>query len=163
VGDNLLDDFKPDEVLYIVAHEMGHYVLHHIWWGSLYAWLGSIVAIAWIALAGGAIVAASGPRLARSIEDPAALPLLAALFLAFTLITQPAANAISRGIEHAADDFAARHTHLGDAGVRAFARLGAQDLSVLHPSPLVVWYFYTHPPLDERIEYAASVAGMPGQ
>jgi len=39
--------------------------------------------------------------------------------------------------------------------VRAFARLADQDLSVLHPSALVVWYFYTHPPTDARILYAA--------
>jgi hypothetical protein len=32
------------------------------------------------------------------------------------------------------------------------------DLSVLHPPDLVVWYFYDHPPLDERVKYAAEHA-----
>ena|SRR5579863_1867165 len=163
VGDNLLHDMKPDEVLYVLAHEMGHYKLGHIWWGSLYGWLGSIVGIAFIALAGGFAVRAAGPRLARGFDDPAALPLLAALLLVFTLAAEPAANGISRGIEHAADAFAAEHTALDGAGVRAFARLGAEDLSVVHPSPLVVWYFFTHPPLDERIEYAAEHDVGPGR
>jgi len=161
VGDNLLHALKPDEVLYVVAHEMGHYTLHHIWWGSLYGWLGSIAAILFLAWAGDAIVR-SGGRLARGVDDPAALPLLAALLLAFALATEPAANAISRSIEHAADVFAASHVHLGDAGVRAFARLGSEGLSVLHPSPIVVWYFFTHPPLDERIAYAARAANRSG-
>ncbi|HYK53564.1 MAG TPA: M48 family metalloprotease, partial [Candidatus Eremiobacteraceae bacterium] len=77
VGDNLLKDLKPDEVLYVVAHEMGHYVLHHIWWGSLYGWLGSIVAIYFLAFAGTAIARRGAPRLAAGIDDPAAIPMLA--------------------------------------------------------------------------------------
>jgi len=156
VGDNLLRDLKPDEVLYVVAHEMGHYKLHHIWWGSLYGWLGSIAAIAFLAWAGGRLASQGAPRLSRGIDDVAAMPMLAALLLVFALATEPAANGISRGIEHAADAFAASQVHDDDAGVRAFARLGSEGLSVLHPSPLVVWYFYTHPPLDARIAYAAA-------
>jgi STE24 endopeptidase len=163
VGDTLLKELKPDEVLYVLAHEMGHYKLHHIWWGSLYGWLGSIAAIAFIALSGGALIRTAGAQRVRSLDDPAALPLLAALLLCFALATEPAANAISRGIEHAADAFAAAHSDLGDAGVRAFARLGSEDLSVVHPAPFVVWYFYTHPPLDERIEYAAEHENSTGQ
>ena len=163
VGDNLLRNLKPDEVLYVVAHEMGHYKLGHIWWGSLYGWLGAIVAIAFLAAAGGAALRATAPRLARDLTDPAALPLLAALLLCFALATEPVANAVSRSIEHAADTFAASQTNLGDAGIRAFARLGSEDLSVLHPHPLVVWYFFTHPPLDERIAYANAQRRTPGQ
>ena len=155
VGDNLLKDLKPDEVLYVVAHEMGHYKEHHVWWGSLYGWLGSIAAIVFLALAGSAMTRRDARARSSGIDDPAALPLLAALLLAFALVTEPVANGISRSIEHAADVFAASHVHAGDAGVRAFARLGAEGLSVLHPSPVVVWYFYTHPPLDARIAYAA--------
>ncbi len=164
IGDNLLKA-PPDEVLYVVAHEMGHYKLHHIWWGSLYAWLGALAAIACIAWAGSAAVRRAGPARARSLDDPAALPLLAALLLAFGIIAQPVANGVSRGIEHAADAFAASTVHSDHAGVRAFARLGSEGLSVLHPSPAVVWYFYTHPPLDARIAYAAdaeSESGHPG-
>lgn len=155
VGDNLLKDLKPDEVLYVVAHEMGHYKLHHIWWGSLYGWLGSIAVIAFIALAGSAVVRRGSPRLARALDDPSAIPMLAGLLLSFALVTEPVANGISRSIEHAADVFAASQVHVDHAGVRAFARLGSEGLSVLHPSPIVVWYFYTHPPLDYRITYAA--------
>ena len=44
-----LRDLRPDEVLYVVAHEIGHYKLHHLWWGALYAWLGTLVAIVLLA------------------------------------------------------------------------------------------------------------------
>ena len=104
----------------------------------------------------------AGPARSRGLDDPAALPLLAALLLVFALVTEPAANALSRGIEHAADAFAAATVHMDDAGVRAMARLGSEGLSVLHPSSQVVWYFYTHPPLDARIAFAAAAESASG-
>jgi STE24 endopeptidase len=160
IADNTLKKMKPDEVLYIVAHEMGHYVMRHLWIGTLFGWLFTLGAIAVIWFAGGALVRRD-PRL-RGLGDPAALPLIALLVLCVNLIELPAENAVSRGIEHAADAFAAANTHLGDAGVRAFARLGRDSLLTLHPNAAVVWYFYTHPPLDERIDFAARQAGIDG-
>lgn len=159
LSDTLLTQFKPDEALYVTAHELGHYVHRDLWWGTLYAWLGACLTIAFVYLAGPWLVRRSSAR-ATSVDDPAATPLIFALLLAFALLTQPIVNAISRQIEHNADAFAAANTHLGDAGVRAFARLGSEALAPLHPPPLVVWYFYTHPPLDERIRFAAEQAGL---
>ena len=158
LSDTLLKTFQPDEALYVTAHELGHYVHGDLWRGALYAWFGALAAIAYVFLAGGSLVR----RSPRGLNDPATAPLILALLLIFGLITQPAANALSRQIEHNADVFAAANTHLGTAGVRAFARLGSQALSTMHPEPLIVWYFYTHPPLDERIWYAAREAGLTG-
>ena len=154
VGDTLLRGMRPDEVLYVMAHEMGHYKLGHLWRGTLEGWAGAAVAIVWIAAAGSMLLRRF-PGRSRSLADPAAVPLMAALLIVFQVVTAPVANALSRQIEHAADAFAAAHTDLGQTGVRAFARLANQDLSVLHPSRLNVWYFYTHPPTDERIMFAA--------
>ncbi|MDQ2817782.1 MAG: M48 family metalloprotease [Candidatus Eremiobacteraeota bacterium] len=155
VGDNLLRDLLPAETLYVLAHEMGHYKLGHLWLGSLYAWIGTAAAIAIVAWLGGALCARS-PRCSSGIGDPAALALIGALLCAYALVSMPIANGLSRRIEAAADDFAATQTNLGDAGIRAFARLGAKDLTPMHPSKLAVWFFYTHPPLDERIRAAAA-------
>ena len=154
VGDTLLRGMRPDEVLYVMAHEIGHYKLGHLWRGSFEAWAGAALAVAWIAVAG-AWATRRFPGRSRTLGDPAAVPLIGVLFILFQAATAPGANALSRDIEHAADTFAAEHTDLGDAGVRTFARLANQDLSVLHPSRLNVWYFYTHPPTDERILFAA--------
>lgn len=161
LSDTLLRTFQPDEALYVTAHELGHYVHGDLWRGAWYAWLGSLAIITVVYFAGGALVRRT-PARARGLSDPAATPLLLALLLVFGLLAQPAANAVSRGIEHNADVFAASNTRLGTAGVRAFARIGSQALSTMHPDPLVVWYFYSHPPLDERIWYAAREAGLLG-
>lgn len=159
VGDTLLRSMRPDEVLFIMAHEIGHYKLGHLWLGTFEAWLGAIAAIILIATVG-ARLARRNQRLSRDLADPAAVPLIAVLLLVFELVTAPIANALSRNIEHAADAFAAQHTNLGDAGVRAQARLASQDLVPLHASKLTVWYFYTHPPTDQRILDAARAAGL---
>jgi STE24 endopeptidase len=136
---------------------MGHYKLGHLWLGSFYAWIGSIFAIALIAFAVPRILTRV-PGRARDLADPAALPMVAFVLLAASVVLAPVTNGLSRGIEHAADVFAADHTELGGAGVRAFARIGTENLSILHPPDLAVWYFYDHPPLDERVEYAAEHA-----
>lgn len=159
VADTLLANLKPDEVLYVMAHEMGHYKLHHLWLGTFEGWIGVVVLIALIATLG-ARLASKTPKLSEGLADPAVVPLIAALVLVFQIITAPVANALSRDIEHAADVFAGEHTHLGDAGVRAEARLAAVDLTPLYPSELTVWYFYTHPPTDQRIMDAARLAKL---
>jgi STE24 endopeptidase len=161
LSDTLLKTFKPDEVLYITAHELGHYVHGDLWRGALYEWLGALVMIAFLYVVAGTIVTRTH-SLARGLSDPAVAPLLFVLLLLFGLAAEPLGNALSRQIEHNADVFAAANTNLGTAGVRAFARLGSQGLSTLHPDRLVVWYFYTHPPLDERIDYAAAHGGLTG-
>ena len=159
LSDNLLKTFAPDEALYVTAHELGHYVHGDLWRGAFYGWLGSLLIIAVIWLVGG-ILSTRTAAPALQLGDPAGAPLLLAVLLLLGVATAPIGNAISRGIEHNADVFAAENTHLGTAGVRAFARLGSQALSPLHPPALVVWYFYTHPQLDERIMFAAQQAGL---
>ncbi|MBC5825169.1 MAG: M48 family metallopeptidase [Candidatus Eremiobacteraeota bacterium] len=156
VGDNLLRDLRPDEILYVLAHEMGHYKLGHLWIGTLYGWIGCALAIAVVAWLGDLLAGRCASVCA--LNDPAALALIAAILSAYALLGMPIGNRLSRGIESAADLYAATHTHLGQAGIRAFARLGANDLTPLHPQAAVVWFFYTHPPLDERIMTAARYA-----
>jgi STE24 endopeptidase len=158
VGDTLLASMPPDEVLYVMAHEMGHYKLGHLWLGTFETWLFVLVALALLATLGARL--AGRGRYSRELADPAAVPLIAALLLIFEIVTMPAANLLSRNIEHAADVFAGQHTNLGATGVRAQARIASIDLSPLHPSPLAVWFFYTHPPTDQRIMDAARLAGI---
>src|ERR1700736_2831770 len=70
VGDTLLHGLKPDEALFVMAHEIGHYKLGHLWLGTFEAWLGAIVAIALIATLG-ARLAGRARRISRALSDPA--------------------------------------------------------------------------------------------
>lgn len=159
VADTTLKSMRPDEVLFIMAHEMGHYKLGHLWILTAEAWALIVVAIVLVATLGTRL-ARRNPALSRGLTDPAAVPLLAAMLLAYQIAIMPAANAMSRSVEHAADTFAGAHADIGEAGVRAQARLASIDLSPLHPSPLWVWFFYTHPPADQRIMDAARAAHL---
>ncbi len=161
VADTLLRALPPREVMYVVAHEIGHYKLRHLWIGTFEGWLGAAAAVVWVWL--GASWLRRDTRRCRGVADPAAVPVILVLLVLFQVLTAPVRNALSRNIEQAADAFAAEHTRLGAAGVRAFARLASQDLQVLHPSRAAVWYFYSHPPTDQRIAFAASRAGSAAQ
>jgi Zn-dependent protease with chaperone function len=156
LGDTLLENFRDEEVLFVMAHEMGHYVLRHLWQGIL---AGAALAVA------GAFLLQSLCRLAvrryyerlkiDDLADVASFPLvlLAAGLIVFAVT--PVANAVSRHMEAEADRYALELTVPGDvtpeAAVSAFERLGRLGLSDPSPHPLVKALFWTHPPIDERI------------
>jgi STE24 endopeptidase len=90
----------------------------------------------------------------RDVADIAGLPLLLLAAGAVSLVMQPVAHAMSRAYERSADRFALDLTRNPEAFVSALRRLGAQNLAEEHPSKLVQWLFYSHPPLRERIDAA---------
>jgi len=73
---------------------------------------------------------------------------------AVSLLMVPLAHAISRAFERSADRFALDLTRNPQAFISAMRRLGAQNLAEQHPSKIVQWLFYSHPPLEERIATA---------
>jgi STE24 endopeptidase len=66
----------------------------------------------------------------------------------------PVAHAISRAHERRADRFALNLTNNPSAFISAMRRLGVQNLAEEHPSKIVQWLFYSHPPIRERIAAA---------
>ena len=66
----------------------------------------------------------------------------------------PLAHALSRAYERSADRFALDLTKNPAAFISAMRRLGAQHLAEEHPSRIVQWLFYSHPPITERIAAA---------
>ena len=73
---------------------------------------------------------------------------------AYGLLTSPLDNAISRWRENKADDYALQSTGKNEAFASAFTRLANQNLGEIDPEKWVVFMFYSHPPLGERIEKA---------
>ena len=96
----------------------------------------------------------AGPLALRGLDDPAGLPVLMLAGGAWSFLSLPAVNALSRAQERAADRYALATTRNVDAFVTAMKRLSQQNLAEEYPSPLVRWLFYSHPPIRERIEAA---------
>jgi len=89
-----------------------------------------------------------------SPADVAALPALGLIFGIYDFFTMPLNNAISRWRENMADDYALQATGKHEAFASAFTRLANQNLGEVDPESWVVFMFYSHPPLGERIEKA---------
>jgi STE24 endopeptidase len=152
--DTIIAKMKHDELRMVMAHEMGHYVLHHVW--KLLGFLLVLLLAAFWLMQRGTEWAIS--RWGRSwgfevAHDPAAVPLLMLVVSAFMFLASPLVNGVSRHFEHEADTFSLELTHLNDAGARAFVKF-AEDSKVLpDPAPFIRFWRYSHPTLAERIVF----------
>ena len=156
VSDTLLKDYSDDEVEVILAHELSHHVHHDIWSGLA---IETAIAAASLAAANAAITIV-GPRfgIARA-SDVAGLPLLLLAGGAMSVVLTPLANAWSRHNERRADRYALALTGGSAPFISAMRRLGAQNLAEERPSKPVLWFFHTHPTIDERIAAARNLGG----
>ena len=151
--DTLLAELDDAEVLVVMAHELGHYVLGHVWTGILLGWLGSMLALFLVDRLGRWTLARWGGRWrVSSLADPASLPLILLLLTTLTLAGSPVALAFSRHQERAADRFARELTHDPEACAGAFRKLLVKNLSYPWPGPVYEALRASHPPIGERIE-----------
>ena len=153
LGDTLINEFSPDEIETVLAHELGHHVHRDIpvlvTFGMVSTTLGLYLAslgLTWAIRTFGFV----------SPADIAALPALGLIFGAYDLLTMPLHNAVSRWRENMADDYALQSTRKKEAFASAFTRLANQNLGDVDPEKWVVFMFYSHPPLGERIAKARS-------
>jgi STE24 endopeptidase len=160
VWDTTLKSSPPDEILLIFGHELGHYVLHHIERGLAIAavltlfflWIGARLA-QWLVRRYG-----TGWHIG-SLEEWAAAAVLLLVLAILSFLAEPIGNSISRAQEHQADVFGSEVVHgiVADpqkVDADSFQRLGEESLEYPYPSPFVVWWTYTHPPISERESFA---------
>lgn len=150
IGDTLLGNFAPAETLFVVAHELGHYVNRDVWRGVA---LGTGAA-ALVFLGGRAMAERPG----RSLASTAGL---ARLFFAFSVLgtlAGPPLAAYSRSRERAADTFALEATSDGKAGAAAFRRLRERNLAEDEQPKWAEFLFSSHPSLRSRIARLESSA-----
>ena len=161
VWDTTADRMPQDEILFILAHESGHYVLHHLAWGIAMGIAGTL-ALLWLTMKLGEwLLRWRGQR--WQIESLASLPGIVVLLLALALLeiaTEPVGNSISRAIEHQADVYGQEAIHgiVADpqrTAVAAFQQLGQAWLEDPHPGAFVVFWTYDHPSIESRAAFAA--------
>ncbi|MCJ7497304.1 MAG: M48 family metallopeptidase [candidate division Zixibacteria bacterium] len=155
LGDNLVKEYTPDEIEVVIAHEMGHNILQHIW--KLIALMSFISAIGFliIHLTMGRIINRYRARLKiEGMADIASLPLFMLIFVVFSLVTLPVSPTYSRYLERQADKFALDLTGKPDAFITAMDKLAYQNLSDPNPSPVIEFLLYDHPPASKRIKFA---------
>lgn len=150
LNDNLLKRCTHDEIIAVLGHEIGHYVLNHaiisITWSGLVYLLG-FAFVKWGFKA--AVDLFGGNWDVRSIDDPAGLPALMALFAIFMLLATPVTNTISRTIETQADIFGINAARKPDGFAKTVLMLSAYRK--LDPTPLEEFVFYDHPSGRSRI------------
>jgi STE24 endopeptidase len=157
--DTTLQRLNEDEVLFIMAHEMGHYVMKHIYWGlagyivlALFGlWLVSKL-IRWCLGRWGRYIGI------RRLSDIASFPLLLLLVSLLNFAASPLVNTVSRYEEHAADKYAIELTKNTDAAISSFQKLTKAGLSEVNPPLLVKLFRYTHPTMLERIVFLEEYA-----
>jgi len=161
VWDNTIKKLPTNEILFVVGHEMGHYVLHHIYKALAFTAL-VLVVLLWLAYVcvGWLICRFQSRWQIRSMDDWAALAVLLLVFTCFSFLFSPITNSFSRWEEHQADIFGqeAIHSLVPDPQVtaqKAFVALGSTYLEAPNPNPLVKFWLYSHPSISERANFAA--------
>jgi Zn-dependent protease with chaperone function len=150
IADTLLDEFAEDETLFVVAHELGHYVRKDPWYAVA---LGTgMLAISLLSSTG--IVR----RTAKRDEGIGAMLRLAYYMTLAQYLAMPLVNGFSRAIERRADRFAISATSDPASGVRAFSRLREQNLAEDEGPKWSEVIFSSHPSLKSRIERLEAAA-----
>jgi len=151
LADTLKDKYTEDEVEVILAHEFAHYRLKHII--KLIA-LNSLVTLGLFYLIFRTSVYTLAVFKLDSLTQLASLPLVFLYFMLFGIMAQPLEAYISRGFEKEADLLALKVTGAKEAFISLMEKLAAQNLADRSPHPLIKFFFFSHPPIDERIKLA---------
>jgi STE24 endopeptidase len=156
--DTLLKRFAPREIRSVMGHEMGHYVLHHIW--KTVAFLVPLILLGFLLVDRVARrLIASHPRWdIRRIEDPASIPVVVLVSLLYLLAVGPAIATFSRHQEAAADRFGLEVTRDPEAAASSFIKFGRYDLSEYEAHPLIEFLLFSHPSVNNRVREAQAWA-----
>ena len=147
--DTLMEQLSTEEIVGVLAHEIGHYKHRHIILSSLEGFATNLLMFWLFSLFIGSeeLAAAAGCQAASFHVNLAVFSLI---YTPLSLLLDIATNVISRRHERQADAFAAAHG-LGHAEASALKKMSAKSLANLTPHPLVVFTEYSHPILAERV------------
>ena len=151
--DTLLGRLTPRQTRFVVGHELGHYVLGHVWLNIVVSSALTVAGRAGVHFTADAALARFGGRFGFDrLADPASMPLLMLLLSLFATAISPAMLALSRYHERAADRFGLDLTGDNHAAATAFVALQEQNLAVPRPGRLYKFFRASHPPIGERVD-----------
>ncbi|MBI1320873.1 MAG: M48 family metalloprotease [Candidatus Hydrogenedens sp.] len=166
--DTLLDKLDDEEVLFVMGHEMGHYVLKHVVYSIFFISVIIMAALYAVHRLSRGILARYGGRFGFDrLDDIASLPLIILLMSVISLVVTPIILAHSRYHEHEADRFGLELLKDNHAAATSFVKLQQENLAVPWPNLLYKLWRGTHPSIGERItffnEYTPWESGEPMQ
>lgn len=151
--DTLIEKMNNDEVLAVLAHEIGHYRKRHIWINMAIGTLQSAI----ILFIFGKLASSTELSIALGYKE-ASEPIFHLALIAFGILFSPIenvlgiiSNAISRKMEYQADAFANKYGY-GESLISGLKKLSAENLSNLTPHPTYVFVNYSHPTLFQRVK-----------
>lgn len=156
--DTLISDLKTEEIVAVLAHEVGHYKLKHTLWGTMTGLFqtGAILFLFSLVVDSPLLSGALGVEQSNFHIGLLAFGLL---YSPVSFVTGIIMSAVSRKNEYAADAFAARF-NLGEALITGLKTISVNALSNLTPHPWYVFFHYSHPPLLERARAIKNVKSL---
>jgi len=153
MNDNLMNRGSDGEIEAVLGHEMGHYVLNHVYKGITYIGLLIVAGFAFVRWSFAKVLAKRGASWGiRDIGDVAGLPLLMVLLSIFFFVATPVANTITRTMEAEADNYGLNTARQPDGFAQAALHLS--EYRKMKPGPVEEWVFYDHPSGWNRIHNA---------
>ena len=148
--DTLLKTITPDEMEAILGHELGHYKLGHIKKGLLSSLVFGFIGFYLLS----EILQSDNFFLDHGLESLTIYSKFLFFYLvigSYTFFTKPFTSALSRKREFEADDFSFQYTS-GEYMISGLLKLSKDNASNLTPDPLYSSYYYSHPPIAERVQ-----------
>ena len=151
IFDTLVENHTNDEIVSVVAHEVGHYKLKHIIHGTIIGIIetGIMLFVFNFIMNDYALFRVFG---VNDLSVHAGLIFFSMLYAPVTMITSVISNAISRKNEFEADNYSLQTTKNKEALISMLVGLAANNLSHLTPHPFKVFLSYSHPPTIDRIK-----------
>ena len=153
--DTLIKNFTSAEIEFVMGHEMGHYVMDHLWWGLGLAILLILFSLWFTNKTIHAVIRRFRHRFEfERLGDRASLPLILIYASVLSFFLQPVENGASRYMEHQSDVYGMEITNVsGEEAATAFDKLSVFNLSDPDPHPLIEFWFYSHPSLASRMDF----------
>jgi STE24 endopeptidase len=151
LADTLLDNYTPDEIEAVLAHELGHHVHRHIL-KSIFVQAGITLAGFWAA--NWVLHYAVDHHMFEQLSDFANLPLMVLVSVVLSLLLMPALNAYSRYNERQADRYAFESIASVEPFISSMNKLAEQNLAERTPSKWVEALFHSHPSISRRLAAA---------